>query len=305
LFSVRTPTAVVTDLGTEFGVDQRDNGSCNVQVFEGVVEAVATSGGNRDGKRYRLVRGQVARVSPGNVASGSTPRVIVAAVQTGPDKFTRVMPDTVRQPDRVFYSWQLGARGTFSVARDDLINAGQPTLTGIELTSNPSPWLTSVRQLNDGDVSYGSDLEEDLKHSFIPSDGAVVTITLNTALHPLGYDIKSIVSLTGSEGSQANQDRSSQKYDVAYSLVGAPDQFITLRCDRDATVDRPAYDLQEEQVTLSCGGRNAPIASGVAKLRLTFHNTGSRNPESMYREIDVFGSPTESPRKEVQREAKR
>ena len=79
---------------------------------------------------------------------------------------------------------------------------------------------------------------------------------------------------------------------MAYSLVSAPEKFISLHGTKEgATVDQPAYEAMEEQVTLR-GLRNRPIAVGVAKLRLTFHNTGSHNSESMYREIDVFGSAT-------------
>ena len=37
LFSVRTPTAVVTDLGTEFGVEVGKDGNTNSHVFRGSV----------------------------------------------------------------------------------------------------------------------------------------------------------------------------------------------------------------------------------------------------------------------------
>ena len=78
----------------------------------------------------------------------------------------------------------------------------------------------------------------------------------------------------------------------AYSSAAAPDKFIAIRCDKKSvTVDQSAYGEQELRVTLH-GRRNAPIAVGVAKLRFTFHNTESADPESMYREIDVFGSAT-------------
>ena len=38
LFAVRTPTATITDLGTEFGVEVRPNGSVDVHVFVGKVQ---------------------------------------------------------------------------------------------------------------------------------------------------------------------------------------------------------------------------------------------------------------------------
>ena len=38
LFSVRTPTAVVTDLGTEFGVEVNRSGTTRSHVFQGRVK---------------------------------------------------------------------------------------------------------------------------------------------------------------------------------------------------------------------------------------------------------------------------
>ena len=54
-----------------------------------------------------------------------------------------------------------------------------------------------------------------------------------------------------------------------------------------------AYGAEESRATLTAG-KHALIASGVAKLRFTFHNTFTEEPESMYREIDVFGVPTKN-----------
>ena len=44
LFIVRTPTATVTDLGTEFGVEVSSEGDTEAQVFVGKVQ-IATAGG--------------------------------------------------------------------------------------------------------------------------------------------------------------------------------------------------------------------------------------------------------------------
>jgi hypothetical protein len=46
LFSVRTPTAVVTDLGTEFGVEVDRSGASRTHVFRGKVEVRAAGNGN-------------------------------------------------------------------------------------------------------------------------------------------------------------------------------------------------------------------------------------------------------------------
>ena len=89
LFFVRTPTATVTDLGTEFGVEVSDRGMTHVQVFQGVVKARATgAGGGSDdcrqlregeaveigGKRGHLRMATFARnPSPGNAADNRQP----------------------------------------------------------------------------------------------------------------------------------------------------------------------------------------------------------------------------------------
>ena len=46
LFSVRTPTALVTDLGTEFGVEIDGSGVSRAYVFQGKVELRPAEGNN-------------------------------------------------------------------------------------------------------------------------------------------------------------------------------------------------------------------------------------------------------------------
>lgn len=74
LFTVRTPTGVVNDLGTEFGVEVAMNGDAKVAVFVGKVFFAS----NRDGKQgLQLTKGQVGTL----VASGKRP------VLQAPEKF--------------------------------------------------------------------------------------------------------------------------------------------------------------------------------------------------------------------------
>ncbi len=285
LFSVRTPTALITDLGTEFGVEVSEDGLSEFRVFQGAVEVAALRNGKAVGQPRKLVEGQAARVFWDGDGDASSPNArIVVAGRTDSRGFVRALPAPV------FCTHQLGLVGEFTAAKDDLMGAGQPTLAKIELNSGKTMYASSVLQLNDGDV-YHEWKNTKTTTTFNPFDGAVVTVTLNTDLHPRGYDIRSIVSLTGS-GDRRGQDRSSQKFDVAYSSVDDPDVFIPLRCDKGATVNRVSHGWQELQATLACRAEDAPIARGVAKLRFVFHDTDSKDPESMYREIDVFGSPT-------------
>ena len=59
LFCVRTPTATITDLGTEFGVAVDENGRVETQVFEGVVRVVAKRDNGQLGASRDLHRGEI------------------------------------------------------------------------------------------------------------------------------------------------------------------------------------------------------------------------------------------------------
>ena len=281
-FVVWTPTATITDLGTEFGVEVYADGHADFHVFDGIVRVEPINGEKLAAKAGIFSAGQSGRV----VYSSSTGGLEIITVADGlrPQQFVRSLPSPL------VCQHQLGATGEFKVAADDLIGAGQPTLEKIELTYGEALLSSNPASLNDGEV-YNGLRETNTRATFTPSDGTVVTISLNTALNPQGYDIASIVVLTGSGGHTHNQRRSSQKFDVAYSTVEEPEVFLPLWCDRGATVNRDAYGWWEMQVVLR-SVKEIPLARGVAKLRLTFHNTNSPHPESMYREIDIFGSPS-------------
>ncbi len=64
VFVVRTPTATVTDLGTEFGVEVKPDKTTTVQVIRGVVEATRDARTGGVSVRERLVAGEAIRFSP-------------------------------------------------------------------------------------------------------------------------------------------------------------------------------------------------------------------------------------------------
>ncbi len=80
-FTVRTPSATVTDLGTEFGVYVQDASTCNVHVFEGKVQVAVPSVNGTRGFVRQLTAGQITQVSGGKVqsitASGLHPMKVV------------------------------------------------------------------------------------------------------------------------------------------------------------------------------------------------------------------------------------
>ncbi len=80
-FTVRTPSASVTDLGTEFGVFVQDASTCNVHVFEGKVQVALPSINGAPACVRQLSAGQIAQISGTNVhsitASGLQPMKVV------------------------------------------------------------------------------------------------------------------------------------------------------------------------------------------------------------------------------------
>ena len=78
LFVVKTPTATVTDLGTEFGVEVSETGITGAQVFSGKVKVVGR--GQAGGiPEQTLLEGQAVQLAPGtavaNVFAGSSAAV--------------------------------------------------------------------------------------------------------------------------------------------------------------------------------------------------------------------------------------
>ncbi len=87
LFSVRTPTAVVTDLGTEFGVEVDQSGVSQAHVFQGKVLMWPAGDGGDPRRAVQLEANQSARVERG------TGQVVLVLREAGqPSKFARRLP---------------------------------------------------------------------------------------------------------------------------------------------------------------------------------------------------------------------
>ena len=64
LFSIRTPTAIVTDLGTEFGVEVDEDGATESHVKQGEVDVRIVDAQDRDKKHERVTAGNAIRIEP-------------------------------------------------------------------------------------------------------------------------------------------------------------------------------------------------------------------------------------------------
>ena len=95
--TIRTPTATVIDLGTEFGVTVDGSGETTAHVFRGSIRVQATAAGaTRDAAKV-LRKGQSARVG-----KGVDERAVIILSSTSPANFVREIPkSTTRTFDLV------------------------------------------------------------------------------------------------------------------------------------------------------------------------------------------------------------
>ena len=109
LFAVRTPTATVTDLGTEFGVEVSKEGSTTSHVFRGSIEMRVTSADKKTQSMVRVLHAnESARVENKGNPDGAQ-REIVFVPSAEPVEFVREISQGTSKPlDRfeVVASWQ-------------------------------------------------------------------------------------------------------------------------------------------------------------------------------------------------------
>ena len=253
----------------------------------GSTQLNATSGGVAGNFVYTPASGAVLALGSHTLSMQFTPTV-TANYNIPAAKTVTILVQPVGSSNITAESWG-GAGNHYGVSTTDLINAGQATLAGITLTSGTARFGSAVGKLNDGSEGGGGGNNGEC---LAPSDGAVVTVVLNTSGNSAGYDITSIITLTGCADNVT--DRISQKYDVAYHVVGgAPEAWTTVAGDAGATVVRAFTGTGgevyggETRVTIS-----GITASGVDQLRFTFHGNSTQNETSLYKEIDVLGTAT-------------
>lgn len=98
-FTVKTQSAAVIDLGTEFCVQSYASGDCEVHVLDGIVEVVANGEEHQDRSRNtRLSAGTAVQVSEAGV---------VASIPAQSDRFHRKVPRVVSTTETVYASADL------------------------------------------------------------------------------------------------------------------------------------------------------------------------------------------------------
>jgi hypothetical protein len=158
-FLVRTPTATIADLGTEFGVEVDKSGSSKAHVYRGKVEVRVDAGNGAKVKALPLGENQSARVEAGK---GRVARIVREPGQAS--AFVREMPRRV--PIKLFNTgvninpgdpdphWQIAARS------DD--PKFQPRAAGVVAMTN-SYWVVNQRDrsqwisVRGGELTYEPD----------------------------------------------------------------------------------------------------------------------------------------------------
>lgn len=179
----------------------------------------------------------------------------------------------------------------FPASTTDLINSGQPTFTSASSTGYAAftngGFTSDVTTLNDGGLGLpSSNFPDALATLAFDLDGTwTTTFTLNTTSNTYGYDITQINTLAGWQANRADQ-----KFGLSYSTVAAPATYTPLGTfSLDASGVSGSTKIQ---LTDSTG----MVAMNVKNLQFSFQNFGvGTSPETVYREVDVFGTPSTTP----------
>jgi hypothetical protein len=103
-FTITTPTAIVTDLGTEFGVEVNGSKVTETYVFQGLVEVRPLDGSNKAASPVRLAAQQSIRVPKDQDASSAFLREPMR-----PETFVRHMPPAGKRVPVAVYSTGVNA----------------------------------------------------------------------------------------------------------------------------------------------------------------------------------------------------
>lgn len=122
------------------------------------------------------------------------------------------------------------------------------------------------------------------------------TITLDTSVNTLGYDVDEIFSVAGWTTNSGG--RSNQGYEVTFNLVGGG--TVVIPAGNYEPNNPPSYWTT---VSLTDDGSGTPVSGSTPGLlatgveSITFNNFVNANESAaesivVYREFDVFGTPT-------------
>ena len=175
---------------------------------------------------------------------------------------------------KVFSATELAYSGDISTT--DLLTGKTATSVGGWNSTNGS----TVAELNDG-IHGGSGTPVEGTWTTV---GATATYNLGLGANNLGYDLTSIQSIAA----WLNVGFGNQAYTVEVKLVGAA-SFTSL-----ATVDYQPLGIAVGATKVTLTDTTGVLETGVEFIRFTANsvNEGANNGAFVFREIDVFGTPS-------------
>jgi hypothetical protein len=144
LFSVRTPAAIITDLGTEFGVEVGEEGGVTSEVFQGLVK-VQVVGGEGKRRQNAIILGENESASVKKYSrEGDGKAPVIRRIAPDPKSFVRRLPKPKKSlPMQVLAYFRLGEDDPGALAGKP---AGQQTFNherGGKLERHGSPTYTA------------------------------------------------------------------------------------------------------------------------------------------------------------------
>ena len=166
----------------------------------------------------------------------------------------------------------------------NLVRAGTKTLDNAETVDYAGKHPIAL--LNDGRLdSVANDKDY----------ASTTTFTLNTTKNARGYDVNEIRSYAGQVISEAGDERAHQSYEVWWSSVDAPDNYMRLGDFHHIMVNRQE---RASQIQIARGD-GQPMATRVKKIQFRFTQPPLRQygffgiaTPVRYRELEVIGVPT-------------
>ena len=274
-FTVNTPDLVLTDLGTEFGIISEPNFLDEVHVFDGKVEILSRNGL----KKSEILNAGQARYAGSDGHWKATP--------LRRDHFLDTLP--VKKTEPAVVSTQESSNEEFSYTNDvsdtDLLHGLTAVTTGWNLVNNADP-----KELTDG-IHGGQyrQVQGDLVQGAWTTVGATAEYHLGTGPKGRGFDITSIRSIASWNGAGFGN----QAWTVEVKPVGG-DYRILHTANYHPLTSQQIDDGGATKVVLR--GKSGVLASGIESIKFTAsHVAGSVDNAFVWRELDVFGSPTELP----------
>jgi hypothetical protein len=299
LFSIRTPTAVVTDLGTEFGVAVGRDGTTTSHVFRGAVDLQLAAGGGSVPRKVVVRENESARVEKGPGGGGL--RLVPPGVVADAPAFTRQMAAPAKPP-KVLDLLDVVAGGNGTGQRRD---RGISPFTGIPCAVFPNEGAESGREYRQ--ITWHGLIDG----VFVPNGGEGA-VQLDSAGHRFGGLPKTSGSTWGAIWSRsANVGREAQKRDWT-CVIGPRPEFtpdgrglLALHANAGITFNleamRKMYRAVRPTRFQTVGGMVDarpwnPAADGMADLwvfvdgQLKFHRDRVRPRDGAFR-VDVAVGP--------------